>query len=209
MPDLNYTPYDSDSDLYIRQVAFFEIEKEDLFHLKNLYKMIQEWLALNQFYSVDSDNVIDPKTRDTNIETLYFQRILPEGSSEHHIWWRTHKIPRGNNYYKYYMKLDFQTLNMKSKEITVRGQKIKSNFGDVIIRCKCSLVLDYKKEWRNHWFLKHVQKLFLQYIYKKRVDYLKMDVWVTTYKLQDVIKQYLSMKTPYDMPRSFHPEGGV
>ncbi|MGV8162758.1 MAG: hypothetical protein ACP5N2_05510 [Candidatus Nanoarchaeia archaeon] len=206
MPDLAFDPSDTE---FVRFIAEFEIEKEDLFHLKNLYKMIQEWLALNQFYSVDSYEVLDPKKRDLNIETLYFQRVLQEGSNEHHIWWRTHKIPRQNKYYKYYMKIDMQTLNMKSKEITVRGQKIKSNFGDVIIRCKAYLMLDYKKEWRKDWFLKHVQKMFWQYIYKKQIDYLKMDVWVTTYKLQDLIKQYLAMKTPYDMPRSFHPEGGV
>ncbi|MFA6073698.1 MAG: hypothetical protein WC758_06285 [Candidatus Woesearchaeota archaeon] len=209
MPDLSFNPHDSDFALFNRKIAFFELEKEDLFHLKNLYKMIQEWLALNEFYSVDSYDVMDPKTRDNNIETLYLQKILQAGNSEHHIWWRVHRIPRDNKYYKYYMRVDFQTLNMNSKEITIRGQKIKSNFGDIIIRCECYLSLDYKKEWRNHPFLKHVQRLFWQYIYKKQIDYLKMDVWVTTYKLQDTIKQYLNMKTPYDMPRSFHPEGGV
>jgi hypothetical protein len=209
MPDLYFDPYDKENNDFILYVAEFEMEKEDLFHLKNLYKMIQEWLTLNQFYSVDNDEMNDPKSRDLNIESLYFQRILQSGNSEHHIWWRVHKIPRGNKYYKYYLKFDYQTLNMASKEITVRGQKIKSNYGDVILRCKAYLMIDYKKEWRNHPILKHFQRLFLQYIYKKQIDYLKTDLWVTTYKLQDVIKQYLNMKTPYDMPRPFHTEGGV
>lgn len=208
MPDLKFNPKDEE---YTKEVAFFEIEKEDIFHLKNLYKMMQEWLSLNQFYSVDNDygNEPDPKKRDSNIETLYFQRVLQDGKSEHHIWWRTHKIPRQNKYYKYYLKVDIQTLNMGSKEITVRGEKIKTNQGDVIIRCRAFLVLDYRHEWRKHWFLKHFHHLFLQYFYKKQIDYLKTDVWLTTYKFQDVIKQYLSMKTPYDMPRPFHNEGGV
>lgn len=206
MPDLKFDPNDS----LTWEIANFEVEKEDVFHLKNLYKMIQEWLDLNFFYSVDQSTIAsDPRSRDKNIETLYFQRILQDGKSEHHIWWRVHKIPRQNKYYKYYMKLDFQTLNMGTKEVTIRGEKIKTNQGDIIIRCKCYLVIDYNHEWRNHWFLKHFQRLFLQYIYKKQIDYLKTDVWLTTYKLQDVIKQYLNMKTPYDMPRPFHNEGGV
>ena len=201
MPDLNFDPSNSDFVLF---VAEFEVEHEDVFHLKNLYKLIYEWLIMHDFYSSDSNSKKDDK-----IENFYWQRILQNGNSEHHIWWRTHHIPRNNNYYKYFLKFDFQTLNMGKTEVMVRGKKMSTNSGDVILRCKAYVMLDYKREWRDHPFLKHVHRWFLKYYYKKHVDFLKTELWVTTYKLQDTIKQYLSMKTPYEMPDPYHPERGV
>ena len=197
MPDDNVLP----DDLHRLFVAEFEIEHEDVFHLKNLYKLIQEWLPMNGFVSIDGD--------DDKPETLYWQRVLPNGNNEHHMWWRTHKKPWNNNYYKYYLKLDYQTLNMGKSEVTHKGQKLGTNKGDLILRCKAYLILDYKKKWRNHSMLKYLEKFFIKKIYKKEIDMLKTDLWVTTYKLQDAIKQYMKLKNPYEMQKPFHPELGL
>jgi hypothetical protein len=184
------------------QIAEFELEKEDVFHLKNLYKLIYEWFMMHGFTSLDA-------SKDDKIEKLYWQRILPNGNSEHHIWWRTEKIPNKNNYYKYVIKFDFQTLNMGKTDIVSRGQKIGTNKGDVILRCRAYLVLDYNRWWRNHSILKLFYGLWKRYVFRDRIEHLKTDLWVTTYKLEDVIKQYLNMKTPHEMQKPFHPELGV
>jgi len=197
-PDPSFDLTDSN---HVHYVAEFEIEREDVFHLKNLYKLIHEWFMMNGFVSIDSN--------DDKVETLYFQRILDNGNSEHHIWWRLHKIPGGNNYYKYYVRFDFQTLNMGKGEVVVKGKKVKTNSGDVIMRCKTYVILDYKQEWRKHPILKTFHGWWRRYFYKKHFDFIKTDLWVTTYKLQDVIKQYLNLKNPYEMQKPFNPEGGV
>jgi hypothetical protein len=199
MPDLNLDPTD---ELHNIEVAEFEIEHEDVFHMKNLYKLIHDWFQLHEFKSVD-DN--DPE----KFETLYFERILQNGNSEHHIWWRAHFIPKGNKYYKYFLKLDYQTLNMGKHEATVNGKKMKTNKGDVIFRCRAYLMLDYNKEWRNHSILKMFDHFFIKRIYKKQIDFLRTDLWLKTYKLHDVIKQYMELKTSREMPESFHPPLGV
>jgi len=197
MPDMVIDLADSEHVLF---VAEFEIEHEDVFHLKNLYKLIYEWFGVNDFKSMENDD---------KWETLYWQRVLQSGDMEHHMWWRVQKIPYNNKYYKYYVKFDFQTLNMGKAETTVKGQKLSTNKGDLIIRCRSYLVLDYSQEGRKHPIMKYMHKRFIKRIYKKQIDYLKGDLWTLTYKLQDVIKQYMRLKNPYEMPKSFHPELGV
>ena len=198
MPDLDFDINDKD---HVWKIAEFEVEHEDVFHMKNLYKLIHEWFKMNSFVSVDSG--------DEKIETLYFEKILGNGNSEHHIWWRAHHMPQNSQYFKYYLKFDFQTLNMGKKEITHEGVKVKTNVGDVIMRCGAYLVIDYKKTWRNNNLTRRFYKLFLRYFYRNQIEYYKTDIWVKTYNLQDTIKQYLNLKTPNVMPKPFHNERGI
>ncbi|MCF7871473.1 hypothetical protein K9L97_00380 [Candidatus Woesearchaeota archaeon] len=154
-------------------------------------------------------NFTSPDTGNEKIETLYFEKILGNGNSEHHIWWRTHHIPSNNKYYKYYLKLDFQTLNMGKHKVTHKGQQIGTNKGDLILRCTSWVVLDYMHSWRNHPILKYFDEWFIKRIYKKQIDFLKTDLWIKTYKLHDTIKQYMKLKTPSNMPKPFHSELGL
>lgn len=195
MPDFTLNLKDKD---HVLRMANFEIEHEDVLHLKNLYKLVHNWLMTYGFKSIE-DN-------DDKIETLYFEKVGGNGNKEHHIWWRTHHIPDGSKYFKYYLKFDFQTLNMGKKETTYKGQKLKSNVGDVIMRCTSYLIIDYKKLWRKHPLLKYFYRYFLIYIYKDQIEYYKTDLWIRTYKLHDVIKQYLNLKTPEAMPEYFYDQ---
>jgi hypothetical protein len=198
MPDFALDPTD---ELHTIEVAEFEIEHEDVFHLKNIYKLIHDWFGLYNFSAID--------TNDERIETLYFERVLGNGLLEHHIWWRAHNIPKKNKYYKYFLKLDFQTLNMGKHEVTHKGVKVKTNKGNLILRCRSYVLLDYKMEWRNHPILRLFEGFFIKRIYKNQVDFLRSDLWIKTYKLHDVIKQYMQLKTSTVMPEPFHPELGL
>lgn len=195
MPDLNFNPSDKE---HVMQMAKWEIEHEDVLHLKNLYKLAHNWLMTHNFKSIDFD--------DDKIETLYFEKVNANGNKEHHIWWRTHHIPDGSKYFKYFLKLDFQTLNMGKQETVYKGNKLKSNMGDVIMRCESYLMIDYKRLWRDHPIMKYFYKQFLIYVYRNQIDYYKTDLWIKTYKLQDVIKQYLNLKTPEKMPEYFYDQ---
>jgi len=198
MPDLNFEPWDPVHNI---EVAWFEIEHEDVFHMKELYKLVHDWFTLNGFKDLDDGK--------ENFETYYFQRDLPSGNSEHHIWWRTHNIPKGNNYYKYYLKLDYQTLNMGKGEAMKKGVKMKTNLGDVVFRVRAFVMLDYKKEWRNHSILSLFDNFFIKRLYKKHIDFLREDLWIKVYGLNDVIKDYMKLKTSREMQKPFHPQLGL
>lgn len=191
----------NDNDL---PVAKFEIENEEVFHLKNLYKRIYEWLDDEGFVSVD--------VGDDKIERFYLDRTLLSGNKEHHIWWRAIMEPRDNKFYRYFLKINYQTLNVKKMEIMHKGQKFGTNKGDVIIRVESWLQMDYQNEtdsWDNNSFLKLFKTWFKKRVYKEKIDWYKKDLYRSTYRLHTAIKQYLQLKMTDDWGRPFHPEKGV
>ena len=179
----------------------FEIEHEDVFHLKNLYKLVHEWLVDEGFQAADAP--------DDKIETLYLDRSKATGDKEHHIWWRCIQIPRGNSYYRYFLKVDWQTLYMKKIEIMHEGQKFSTNKGDVILRVEAWLQLDYQDKWKENPILRFFDTWFRRRFYLENVKKYKHDLYLTAYRLHQTIKQYLELKMPVDWGKPFHPTRGV
>ncbi|MBN2142079.1 hypothetical protein JW711_01995 [Candidatus Woesearchaeota archaeon] len=179
----------------------FEIEHEDVFHLKNLYKRIYDWMVEEGWAATDGG--------DKNYETLYWERERPGGIKEHHIWWRAWMTPQGNSYYRYFLKLDYQTLVMKKSEVMSQGMKFSTNKGDVIIRIEAWLQLDYQNKWGKS-FLGRWDQWFRKRYYLDNVLKYKQDLYSDIYRLHTMIKQYLQLKPiKADWGRPFHPTRGV
>jgi hypothetical protein len=189
----------------IKVVGLF-VENEDTFHMKNLYKLVHDWLDEEGFVDIYGE-----RGGDGNPELFYLERIGGSGSKEHRIRWRMLKNPNKSTYYRYFLKVDFTTINMKSIEVMHQGYKMKTERGDVIINIEAWLQLDYNEEWDKNSFLKSkfIQNLFRNRIYKEQIESHKVDLYKITYRLQNTIKQYLKLKTLYEMPKPFHPEKGI
>ena len=187
-------------DNYDILVSKLQIENEETFHMKNLYKMIHDWLYEEGFKTIYDD------PEDENPEIFYLERILGTGVKEHRIWWRCLKYPQKSSYYRYYLRINFLTLNMKSIEVMHQGHKMKTDRGDCVIDIEAYLQLDYENKLNQHKFW---DKVFRNRIYKAQIEAYKVDLYKTTYRLQNVIKQYLKLKTLYEMPKPFHPEKGL
>ncbi len=181
-------------------VAKINVENEDTFHMKNLYKLIHDWLDEEGFKDIYG-------SRD-NPEIFYLEQILASGAKEHRIWWRVIKNPQGAKYYRYFLKIDFMTLNMKSIEVMHQGYKMKTDRGNCMITIEAWLQLDYDDQWKEG-FLKKVDRMFRYRIYREQIESYRVDLYKQTYRLQGVIKQYLKLKTIYEMPKPFHPEKGL
>jgi hypothetical protein len=180
--------------------AKFELEHEDVLHLKNLYKRIYEWLKEENFTSCYNDDYP---------EILYLDRAFSDGTGEHHIWWRSIHTPKGNRYYRYFLKIDYQTLRVNKVEIMHRGQKFKTNKVDVILRIEAWLQLDYKNEWNDNAVLRYFERWFRERVFLEKMYSYKRDLYRTAYKLNSAIKQYLQFKSPYDWGQPFHAEKGT
>jgi hypothetical protein len=185
-------------------VAKFNIENEETFHLKNLYKLIHDWLDEEGFKDIYGE-----RGSDGNPEIFYLERILGTGVKEHRIRWRALRNPRDSGYYRYFLKVDFTTLNMKSIEVMHQGYKMKTDRGDCIIDIEAWLQLDFRDEWKKHPLLKSFDKMFRNRVYKEQIESHKVDLYKTVYRLQNTIKQYLKLRTLYEMPKPFHPEKGI
>jgi hypothetical protein len=195
------TPDKGSKDILVAKVM---VENEETFHMKNLYKLIHDWLDEEGFRDIYGE-----RGTSGNPEVFYLERILGTGAKEHRIRWRCVKDPTNSDYYRYFIKIDFTTINMKSIEIMHQGYKMKTDRGDCIIDIEAWLQLDYKGEWVTHPILKKVDKLFRNRIYKEQIETHKVNLYKTVYRLQNTIKQYLKLKTLYEMPKPFHPEKGI
>lgn len=187
-------------------VSKITVENEDTFHLKNLYKLIHDWLDEEGFVDLYGERGLEG-----NPEVFYLERISGTGSREHRIRWRCLKTPNNTKYYRYFLKVDFTTINMKSIEVMHQGYKMKTDRGDVVINIEAWLQLDYENEWDETPMLrtKFIQNLFRNRIYKEQIESHKVDLYKTVYRMQNTIKQYLKLKTLYEMPKPFHPEKGI
>lgn len=179
----------------------YELEIEDVHHLKNLYRLVHEWLDQENFRAVDSG--------DDKIESFYLDRITHTGEKEHHIWWRTVHAPNGNSYVRYFIKIDWQTLYMKKIEVMHKGHKFKTNKGDAILRFEAWLQLDYQNKWLNNPILRVFDRWFRERFYLESIKKYRHDLYNIAFRLNHTVKQYMELKMPVDWGRPFWPERGV
>ncbi len=198
---MNDPAFDISDKANMKLVNEFEVEYEDVMHLKNLYKLVYEWFWDKEFRAVQGD--------DDKIENFYFQRELEGGAQEHHAWWRVKREPDNSPYIRYYILFEFQTLNTTKTTTEKSGHKLKTNKSDVIMRCQSYLRLDYKQQWSKSKFLNFFHERFKGSFYKETIDYYKVNLYQITNELESVIKQYLKLKNPQDLQKPFHPEQGV
>jgi hypothetical protein len=189
-------------------IVKFELEHEDVFHLKNLYKRIYEWMVDEGFVAAENPYAIDG-AGDTYYETLYWERTKPNDTQEHHIWWRGIDLPRGNHYYRYFLKVDYQTLNCKKIEIMHKGQKFGTHKCDVILRIEAWLQLDYRQDWNKNPVTRFFERWFKERFYLADWKKYKDDLYLEAYRLNSAIKQYLEFKAVVDWGRPWHAERGT
>ncbi len=187
---------------YVDEIGKFEIEADKVFHLKNLYKRIFEFLNFEEGF-------VDPQDGSEKFERLYYEMDIGGGATNHYIWWRMKKCPDDSKYFMYFIKLDYQTLVMKSTEVMHEGRKVKTNKGDVIIRVTTYLVLDYQNLWDKHPILKRMSKRFRLKWYKDKIEYHEDELAKLTSRLRAEIKRYLDMHTAEGTRESQTPKGGI
>ena len=176
-----------------------ELEFNDMYHVKNLYKLAHEWLDDEYYESVDDLG---------ECESLYWERNKPDGAKDNWISWRAMQIPHHNSYYRYIIRIDIQILGSKEVEVMHQGHKFKMNKANIKFVIEGWLQLDFKDQWRKHWLLKHFDGIFRRRWYKPHIDDFKWELYKDIYKLERQLKDYLQLKSPYVRPKLFTPEKG-
>ena len=166
------------------EAATFRVKNKDYFHMKNLYIMLREWLVEEGFAPE-----VDPDFP----EKLYLHRETQTAGDELWIWWRCEK-DIGSSYYKYMLDLDYHIILLRDAEVMHQGKKFKTNWGEVEIKIWAKLLLDHKGEWKKNPFLKHINKVFHQRIFKNELEAHRIDLYRYAYRIQEAIKTYLKLK---------------
>jgi hypothetical protein len=121
------------------------------------------------------------------------------------IWWRFKKIPGTgeggsgkNTYYRYLMDVFWHVMGAKEVEVMHQGKKFKVTNADLEIVIQSRLEMDYKHEdgkgWRDNPILKHFNDVFHKRMFQGRLQMQKHMLYRETYRLQEVVKNFLGMK---------------
>ncbi len=187
--------------------AKYEIEKEDIFHFKNMFEWLHDWFEENEW--IDTD---EADAGSGHFEHHYWEKRMQNGNREHRVWWRLQKYPQGesNNYFRYVLIINFRNLKAEKVEIVHKGQKVQTWRSDLTMQIEAWLQLDYKDMWTDHWLMKHLDKLYRERIWKRQMDKWKKDLWRQAYEVAGWIKDFLDLKSPFELPaESYHPQGGL
>ncbi|MDO8480860.1 MAG: hypothetical protein Q7S65_03510 [Nanoarchaeota archaeon] len=195
----------------LRQIEEARIKYNDVFHFKNLYNMVHEYLIDEMWYGRDGPQDY-PTSSHRDIETFYMERTmqkaLHKGGKQYWIWWRLYKKPlyRYSGYFEYKLEIEFHGEYIQSVDIMHQGKKIKADKGELEIHLKGKIIrTDLGNKWKDHWLLKHFQDVYEKRILSQDLDKAEKDLWREMYRLQGVIKSYLNLRNFIPVPEPFHP----
>jgi hypothetical protein len=178
-----------------------KIKYRDVFHLKNLYRYMHEWL-INDGWGNHKDERWP--------EDFYMSNVRSDGE-EIWYWWRLSK--RGQNkemsYYKKFMDVDVHVLYLKKVETMIQGQKVKANDGEVEIIVRGRLVVDPDRQWRKHWLLKHINEFYWRRFNKRTIEHQKQELYQDAYKFHAAMKNYFKMYQVEPDRKPFRAFGGL
>lgn len=189
------------------KAAKWRVKFKDIFHLKEFYRAMHEWMTEYGWSSTEADGIKIEEDND-QFETLYMERIGPQGDKEMWWWWRLQKLPTSNSYYKYHFDIDCHIVHMLSAEVMREGKKLKVNKGEIEINVWAYIEFDYKGEWSKHPILRMFNKVFPKRIFKKELyDDHKLELYREIYIFQSYIKKWFKLKSflPYEEIVPFYP----
>ena len=161
--------------------ATFSVKYRDIFHMKNLYKLVHEWVLENGWGP------------DKDLEKFYGQKTDQSKSSELWIWWEIGKKSKHASYYNYKMKIKFHVIGLGNKEVMHEGKKLKANTGECEVGVHAWIEFN-ENEWEKHKFLKHFPGIFRKRIFEANIEDHKRELYREAYNFQGTVKRYLNMK---------------
>lgn len=192
------------SESHVREAAHFKIKFRDVFHLRNLYIMMHEYLMEEYWFDLGQDN-------HDYIETLYLEKFnqkgLHFGGKEMWIYWRLYKMEseKKSSFFRFLMNIDWRLAYLKDVEVMHQGKKITVQQGELELYITSKIELDFKMEWRKHWLLKHFLYLYENRIFAHEFHKRQKILWRETYRLQGMIKKYLNLRTFIPTPEPYFP----
>lgn len=191
-----------------RRIPQFKVKYKDVFHLKNLYIMMHEYLSEEGWRGPVSGG--KGVYEHSDIETLYLEKFcqkgLHAGGKEMWVYWRTSKPYEGkySGYFKNHLDLDFHMVYMQDIEVVHQGKKMKIQKGEIEMFFRAWIEADYRHLWEKHWLLKHLQDIYERRIMIQELDKREKELWREAYRLQNRVKRYLNMRIFIPTPEPFH-----
>ena len=198
----------------VSEIPEFRVKFRDIFHLKNLYVMMHEYLVEEGF--LDEDQTQRTLEGHKYVEIFYMEKFMQPRVAMRHgrevwIWWRTIKQPetKYSGYFRYKLDFDIHVNYLRDIEVMHQGKKMRANWGEIEIFIRPAVEADYRGTWENHWFFRHFLKLYNTRILSQEFDKREKELWREAYRFQGRVKQFLNMRNFIPIPEPFwHPMYG-
>ncbi|MBI5389839.1 hypothetical protein HZB01_05675 [Candidatus Woesearchaeota archaeon] len=168
--------------------ADYVVRATQTFFFRDLYRMMYHWLIEHEYTDMEGS-----KWASARPEILYFERQTEKHGTEHYIWWRWKKSIEYNHYFRRLLRINFQTRKMKKTEQLSHGKKLKTEEGEIWIYVTSILELDFNREWRNHWLMKHFHEWYWKKLFWKQFDRHRVRTYREAYEFEHAIKEYFEM----------------
>jgi hypothetical protein len=177
------------------EIGKIVIKYDDIFHLKNLYKMIYQFLDEQGFEALNGGGKF--------YEDYYLEKHTG-GMLEYWFYWYTQKPI--NNYYRYILNVNYHCLALSKVKIQYQGKELGMHKGEVAIEIDAKVDTDFKKEWQKHSILKHFKEGYDRLIFYHELNNMEwMNLYRIVYRLQALIKAYLNVRTLAPVHAMLHP----
>lgn len=176
---------------YIQTIDETRVKYKDVFHLKMLYTDMHDWLVENGWA---------PSSETKFPEIFYHHRWTQASGEEVRWWWRLSK--ELNSYYKFEIDINVLTVNLKQTEVVIDGKKFKANTGEPEIKVFPRIICDWKRQWRDHWFLKHIHPIMYRRVFHKELELHRQQLHYDVIRFMDFLKTHFKL-----MKYTPEPEG--
>ena len=132
------------------------------------------------------------KGEDYVIHEEKYEEIHRGDTKEARIKWvATKKI---TDYFRSYIEVNWQLLNMTDVEVEINGKKKKMNkFSELKLNIKGVLERDYEGKWEPSRFYKFLKEMYQKYIIPERIDQMEDKVRDLVQDFKEEMKGYLQL----------------
>ncbi|MBI5391247.1 hypothetical protein HZB02_07190 [Candidatus Woesearchaeota archaeon] len=170
------------------EAARFRFKGQNIvFHFKTFYRMLYHMMREEEYGSMDGD---DDKW---GFEIFYYLRETQARGRDNHIWWRLQKQIKNNSYYRRRLNIDIKTLNIKDIEVMQHGIKYQTQQGEIEVEVTAILELDWKKQWRDHWFLKNIEEWYWRGMGRHDFERHRIRLYREAHRFQHKMKMFLQL----------------
>lgn len=189
------------------EVSPFKVKYKDVFHMKNLYVMMHEYLIEEGF--LDEEQKQNASEGHQTAEVMYLskriQKGLHQGGEEIWCWWRLYKKPHSkySSFFRFDLEFDFHVVYLSEMEVMHQGKKMKINKGEIEFDIRPVLVADYDGKWAEHWLLKYFLTIYLHRIMHFEIERKLKELWREAYKFQHMLKRFFALRLFVPTPEPF------
>lgn len=175
---------------YSGKIVGIQVVYKGVFSFDMIYELVHDFLLENGFVDIDY-----PESE--GAPDMFEARYLEKGGAPltgYWINWLTKKVPGENTYYRYVLDIRFQGIAISKVDVVEQGKKVTREKGEINVFIDGNVETDYKKEWENHWLLKHLKNHYDKRImFEEFNDMHETTLYRTMYRLQAVVKRYFKL----------------